>query len=175
MPPQHCPGACQVVHPQLAALLPPPALRHPSLLPVRSFVSLPPDPAPASAPGPCSALNRRVALGNHVSLALTLDPAHPGALPLDCRFMGSDRAVAPLRWAAALPGGMSCALSAVRRCSAHATTCMPPHKDPGLPLLPLPSQFQPPTCHTNSHPLTPLPTLPVLAPPCTLRKQAAAL
>jgi hypothetical protein len=47
---------------------------------------------------PRSAVYRRVALGNHVSLALTLDPAHPGQLPLDCRFMGSDRAVAPLRW-----------------------------------------------------------------------------
>ncbi|PSC68290.1 E3 ubiquitin-ligase FANCL [Micractinium conductrix] len=43
------------------------------------------------------ALHRRIALGSHVSLALTLDPAAPGALPNDCRFMGSDRAVAPLR------------------------------------------------------------------------------
>ena len=53
----------------------------------------------APCPILCSAVYRRVALGNHVSLALTLDPAHPGQLPLDCRFMGSDRAVAPLRWA----------------------------------------------------------------------------
>ncbi|KAL4430938.1 hypothetical protein ABPG75_006194 [Micractinium tetrahymenae] len=49
-----------------------------------------------SAP-PRSALHRRIALGSHVSLALTLDPAQPGALPTDCRFMGSDAAVAPLR------------------------------------------------------------------------------
>ncbi|KAL4418745.1 hypothetical protein ABPG77_006418 [Micractinium sp. CCAP 211/92] len=44
-----------------------------------------------------SILHRRIALGSHVSLALTLDPAHPGALPTDCRFMGSDAAVAPFR------------------------------------------------------------------------------
>lgn len=31
-------------------------------------------------------------------LQLTLDPARPGAFP-DCRFMGSDPAVAPLRQA----------------------------------------------------------------------------
>ncbi len=49
-------------------------------------------------PRPCSILHRRIALGSHVSLALTLDSGHPGALPTDCRFMGSDAAVAPLRW-----------------------------------------------------------------------------
>lgn len=46
---------------------------------------------------PRSVVYRRIALGHHVSLALTLDPAQPWALPLDCRFMGSDAAVAPLR------------------------------------------------------------------------------
>jgi hypothetical protein len=58
---------------------------------------------PASARPACCALHsvsyRRVALGSHVSLALTLDPGQPGALPLDLRFMGSDAAVAPLRCA----------------------------------------------------------------------------
>ena len=44
-------------------------------------------------------LYRRIALGNHVSLALTLEPRQPGALPHDCRFMGSAAAVAPLRCA----------------------------------------------------------------------------
>ncbi|KAI7842671.1 hypothetical protein COHA_003602 [Chlorella ohadii] len=46
---------------------------------------------------PRSVLYRRIALGSHVSLALTLDVQHPGLVPLDCRFMGSEAAVAPLR------------------------------------------------------------------------------
>lgn len=40
---------------------------------------------------------RRVALGRHVSLAVTLDPAAPLAFPESLALMGSDRAVAPLR------------------------------------------------------------------------------
>lgn len=38
---------------------------------------------------------RRVALGGHVTLAVTLDPLRPGDHP-ECRFMGSDQAVEPL-------------------------------------------------------------------------------
>lgn len=45
----------------------------------------------------CSVLYRRIALGSHVSLALALDVQQPGLMPLDCRFMGSEAAVAPLR------------------------------------------------------------------------------
>ena len=50
---------------------------------------------PAS-PRPRGALSRRIALGGHVTLGLTLDPARPSATPA-CQLMGADAAVAPLR------------------------------------------------------------------------------
>lgn len=39
---------------------------------------------------------RRIALGGHRSLSLTVDPSAPRSIP-ECRFFGSDMAVAPLR------------------------------------------------------------------------------
>ncbi len=54
-------------------------------------------PCPLCSVSLHSVLYRRIALGSHVSLALTLDVQHPGLVPLDCRFMGSKAAVAPLR------------------------------------------------------------------------------
>ncbi|CAL8462800.1 g2333 [Coccomyxa elongata] len=41
-------------------------------------------------------VSRRVALGGHCSLLLTLDPARPRARPSDIRFMGSEAAAGPL-------------------------------------------------------------------------------
>ncbi|KAK9807004.1 hypothetical protein WJX72_010444 [[Myrmecia] bisecta] len=43
-----------------------------------------------------SALFRRIAVGGHSSLVVTLDPDNPRSIP-ECRFMGSEAAVAPLR------------------------------------------------------------------------------
>jgi hypothetical protein len=43
-----------------------------------------------------SSLMRRIALGNHSSLQITLDPLNPRSLP-ECRFMGADTVIGPLR------------------------------------------------------------------------------
>ncbi|XP_071832772.1 E3 ubiquitin-protein ligase FANCL-like [Apostichopus japonicus] len=43
-----------------------------------------------------SDLSRRVFLGNHTSIQMTLDPSHPRMCP-DCRFLGADHVVTPLR------------------------------------------------------------------------------
>lgn len=115
-----------------------------TLLPVPGWLRTPGEPctapcmensssgsrAPRCAPSAlCSVVHRRIALGSHASLALSLDPAHPGALPTDLRFMGSDASVAPLRWACRWgPGceGAACsAADASSRPSRHGATPFP--------------------------------------------------
>ncbi|XP_052767646.1 E3 ubiquitin-protein ligase FANCL-like [Mya arenaria] len=43
-----------------------------------------------------SARHRRIAIDSSVSVQITVDPVNPRALP-DCKFLGSDHAIAPLR------------------------------------------------------------------------------